>query len=120
MPMRTIKVKVLAKSDRDADYICRLLAQGKGIFLCDAVLEADAVVFEEDLLTKAEKKALEALVEFGSCKKAAEKIFKNPSTLKKQICSAKKKLDAKTNIQAVLIAYQLGLLKSRFSKEECS
>ncbi|MDW8029333.1 MAG: helix-turn-helix transcriptional regulator [Armatimonadota bacterium] len=118
--MRTVKVKVLARSDKDADYICRLLAQGKGIFLCDAVLEADAVVFEGDLLTKAEKKALEALVEFGSCKKAAEKISKTPSTLKKQIHSAKKKLDAKTNIQAVLIAYRLGLLKSRLDEKERS
>lgn len=81
--MRAIKVAVLTKSAKDADYIYKLLAQGKGIVICNSVLEADAVVFEEDLLTNSEKEALKSLIEFGSVREAATKAFKTQSTLKK-------------------------------------
>lgn len=108
--MKTIKVAVIAKSDKDADYIRMLLSQGKSITICDSVLEADAIVFDAEILTNSEKEALKALVEHGSVREAAAKTLKTESTLKKQICSARKKLKAKTNLQAILIACRLGLI----------
>ncbi len=101
------------KTEKDTDYICKLLSQGKAIVFCDSPIDADAIVYDSELLTNAEREALEVLADYGSIKEAASKIHKAEATIKKQLCSARKKLKVKTNIQAIVIAYRLGLINPK-------
>lgn len=109
--MKPIKVAVLMKTEKDTDYICNLLSQGKAIVFCDSPVDADAIVCDTELLTKAKKEALKALADYGTIKEAAAKICKIEATIKKQLCSARKKLKVKTNIQAIFIAYRCGFIR---------
>jgi DNA-binding NarL/FixJ family response regulator len=99
-----MKVAVLARTEKDVAYIKYLLSQGQEIDFCDDPLQADAVIVDTELLTPTEKEVLKALADYGSVEEVAAKTFRAKATVKKHLCSARKKLKAKTNIQAIAFA----------------
>ncbi len=105
-----MKVAVLARTEKDVAYIKYLLSQSKDITFCDDPLQADAVIVDAELLTPAEKEVLKALSDYGSVEEVAAKTFRSKATVKKHLCSARKKLKAKTNIQAVAFALRYRLI----------
>jgi DNA-binding NarL/FixJ family response regulator len=105
-----MKVAVLARTEKDVAYIKCLLSQGQEIDFCDAPLQADAVIVDTELLTPAEKEVLKALADYGSVEEVAAKTFRAKATVKKHLCSARKKLKAKTNIQAIAFALRYRLI----------
>ena len=82
--MKPVKVAVLMKTEKDTDYICKLLSQGKAIVFCDSPIDADAIVYDSELLTNAEREALKALADLGASKKQSPK-----STRKKRQSKSK-------------------------------
>lgn len=109
-PVKTVKVLVLAKTEKDAAYIRFLLSQGKGLLPCDNPLESDVVIVDPELLTPAEKEVLKALADHGSIEEVAAKTFRSKPTVKKHLCSVRRKLKVKTNIQAVALAIRYRLI----------
>jgi len=105
-----MKVAVLARTEKDVAYIKHLLSQSKDITFCDDPLQADAVIVDAELLTHAEKEVLKVLSDYGSVEEVAAKTFRSKATVKKHLCSARKKLKAKTNIQAVAFAIRYKLI----------
>jgi DNA-binding NarL/FixJ family response regulator len=105
-----MKVAVLARTEKDVAYIKYLLSQGQEIAFCDDPLQADAVIVDTELLTPAEKEVLKALADYGSIEEVAAKTFRAKATVKKHLCSARKKLKAKTNIQAIAFALRYRLI----------
>jgi DNA-binding NarL/FixJ family response regulator len=105
-----MKVAVLARTEKDVAYIKYLLFQGQEIDFCDDPLQADAVIVDTELLTPAEKEVLKALADYGSVEEVAAKTFRAKATVKKHLCSARKKLKAKTNIQAIAFALRYRLI----------
>jgi len=105
-----MKVAVLARTEKDVAYIKHLLSQSKDITFCDDPLQADAVIVDAELLTHAEKEVLKALSDYGSVEEVAAKTFRAKATVKKHLCSARKKLKAKTTIQAVAFAIRYRLI----------
>jgi len=101
---------------KDVAYIKYLLSQSKDITFCDDPLQADAVIVDAELLTPAEKEVLKALSDYGSVEEVAAKTFRAKATVKKHLCSARKKLKAKTNIQAVAFAIRYRLIRWLSSK----
>ena len=106
-----MKVAVLARTEKDVAYIKYLLSQSKDITFCDDPLQANAVIVDTELLTPAEREVLKALSDYGSVEEVAAKTFRAKATVKKHLCSARKKLKAKTNIQAVAFALRCGLIR---------
>jgi DNA-binding NarL/FixJ family response regulator len=105
-----MKVAVLARTEKDVAYIKYLLSQGQEIAFCDDPLQADAVIVDTELLTPIEKEVLKALADYGSIEEVAAKTFRAKATVKKHLCSARKKLKAKTNIQAIAFALRYRLI----------
>jgi DNA-binding NarL/FixJ family response regulator len=105
-----MKVAVLARTEKDVAYIKYLLSQGQEIDFCDDPLQADAVIVDTELLTPAEKEVLKALADYGSIEEVAAKTLRAKATVKKHLCSARKKLKAKTNIQAIAFALRYRLI----------
>jgi len=106
-----MKVAVLARTEKDVAYIKHLLSQSKNISFCDDPMQANAVIVDAELLTPAEKEILKALADYGSVEEVATKTFRAKATVKKHLCSARKKLKAKTNIQAVAFALRYRLIR---------
>ena len=102
--MKPLRVAVLAKTEKDADYLRLLLSQGKGVSLCDRPFEADALVMDSEILTPAEISVLKALLRYGSVKQAAAQSNYAITTFKKHLYSARRKLKVNTNLQALVIA----------------
>ena len=102
--MKPLKVVVLAKTEKDEDYLRLLLSQGKGVSLCDSPFEADATVMDANILTPAEISVLKALLRYGSVKQAASQTHYSVTTFKKHLYSARRKLKVNTNLQAIVIA----------------
>ena len=105
-----MKVAVLARTEKDVAYIKHLLSQSKNISFCDDPMQANAVIVDAELLTPAEKEILKALADYGSVEEVAAKTLRSKATVKKHLCSARKKLKAKTNIQAVAFALRYRLI----------
>jgi len=87
-----------------------LLSQSKDITFSDDPTQADAVIVDTEFLTPAEKEVLKALADYGSVEEVAAKTFRAKATVKKHLCFARKKLKAKTNIQAVAFALRYRLI----------
>ena len=102
--VKPLRVAVLAKTEKDEDYLRLLLSQGKGVSLCDNPFEADAIVIDADILTPAEISVLKALLRYGSVKQAAAQTHHAVTTFKKHLYSARRKLKVNTNLQALVIA----------------
>ncbi len=106
-----MRVVVWARTEKDVAYIKYLLSQSKDISFCDDPMQANAVIVDTKLLTTTEKEVLKALADYGSVEEVAAKTFRAKATVKKHLCSARKKLKAKTNIQAVAFALCYGLIR---------
>ncbi len=74
------------------------------------LLGADLFIVEEGLLTPTEQKVLRALVELGTPKAVSEHLRCHPTTVKRCLCSAYRKLKVKTAPQATALAVRLGLI----------
>ena len=105
-----MKVAVLARTEKDGAYIKYLLSQSKEITFSDDPTQADAIIVDTEILTPAEKEVLKALADYGSVEEVAAKTLRAKATVKKHLCSARKKLKAKTNIQAVAFALRYRLI----------
>ncbi len=105
-----MKVAVLARTEKDVAYIKYLLSQSKDITFCDEPMQANAVIVDTEILTPTEKEVLKALADYGSVEEVAARTFRAKATVKKHLCSARKKLKAKTNIQAVAFAIRYRLI----------
>ncbi len=58
-----MKVLVLARKERERDYLIRLLREGKDITFVEPPDPADALVVDADLLTPTERIILKALIQ---------------------------------------------------------
>ncbi len=105
-----MKVLVLARREKDKDYLMRLLKEGKGITFAGSLEPADAAVIDADLLTPAEREVLQAIVQHGSIAQAAVKTYRTPETVKKHLRSIRRKLGVKTTLQAIALALRLRLI----------
>ncbi len=105
-----MRVLVLARSEKDRDYLIRLLKEGKGITFVEPNDPPNAIVVDADLLTTTERTVLKALIQHGSLKQAAKETHRTYVTLKKHFRSIRKKLRVKTNIQAVAVALRCRLV----------
>ncbi len=105
-----MKVLVLARKEKDKDYLMRLLKEGKGITFAAPLEPMDAAVIDADLLTPAEREILQAIVQNGSIAQVAVKTCRTPETVKKHLRSIRRKLGVKTTLQAVALAFRLRLI----------
>lgn len=63
--MRKLKVVVWARSERDADYLKRLLQGGKGVVVCEPGEKVNALIVDAELLTRSEREVLGAITRYG-------------------------------------------------------
>lgn len=105
-----MKVLVLARSEKDRDYLVRLLKEGKGITFVEPADSPDALVVDAALLTPTERAILKALIQHGSLAEVAAKTHRALATVKKHLCSIRKKLRVKTTFQAIALVVRARLV----------
>jgi len=96
--MRKLKVVIWARSERDADYLKRLLQGGKGVVVCEPGEKVHALVADAELLTRSEREVLGAVARYGSVKEVAKRTARSEATVKKHLRSVRQKFQVPTTV----------------------
>ncbi len=92
------------------ERVLRCLRDGAGMSVCVKPCVADTVVAVHPVLTPAQIESLQAYVDTGSVRGAAERRCCSPDTIRRHLEAARARVGAKNVAQLVHIAWMLGLL----------
>jgi len=92
------------------ERLLRSLRDGEEMTVCVKPCVADAVVAVSSVLTQAQIEALQAYVDTGSVRGAAERRCCSPQTIRRHLAAARARVGAENVAQLVHIGWMLGLL----------
>ncbi len=101
---------VLTKNPLLGRYLKQLLSTCPEIEIVRSDEVPDTTVVESCLLSKAERKVLEAIVLYGDVRTAADKLCRSERTLKRELAAIREKLGVRNTMQAVVWALWSGLI----------
>lgn len=111
MVMRKITVRIYARDGLALNYIKNLLKADPNIVIVKPPRLASVTIVQDDLLSPAKQKVLQALAKHGTISKVAASLHYSPGTVKVYLSRIYSKLKVKTATQAVALAMKYGLIK---------